>query len=528
VGDHGPLIAGLLLALVPRLVFHGNGERRKLVAALTWIAAAAVLLLRAVRTAPNDDEVFYLAQSWATRIGDTAGDLPMRSLIFRPLLLPPWPPSAVLVAGRAVTVIATVLSALLVPRLVRRAGAHPADAALAGALTLVWLANAADGVVIRPEVFANAGIMLAITLLIAPPARWRAGPATGAAFLALTLAASISHRRLALVPVALGVWLWSMRGRPARAELAWAAGGVTAGLLPSFLYIAWADSFASVWYWNWTFVMRHSWARRGGLWIRFPVAPLLVGAAGTAAALLGRRERGPVAPKLAVFWLASTALAIVVPFTLPYALGLWFALSVALAAWLASRFLPSPASPAGQRVYAAAVGVLGLTPLLGRGVVRLVRSPPPVRSELALIDWLHESADGGKVACVAPYHPIKAANAWRLWNAWWYCYLRDPAFNRELNPGLGDMLRSDGARIIEWDPWPEASGYRNVLAYAVANGFLSRREAQAVSLGLRKDYRLVRWNGPLPPRFGGGRFLVLRNRPLDARVVVLPDERIAP
>ena len=115
-----------------------------------------------------------------------------------------------------------------------------------------------------------------------------------------------------------------------------------------------------------------------------------------------------------------------------------------------------------------------------------------------------------------------------MWNAWWYCYLRNPAFNRELNPGLVDMLRSDTARIIEWDPWPEASGYRNVLDYAVINRFLSRPEAEVVSLGLRKDYRLVRWNGPLPERFGGGRFLVLRTVPLDARVVVLRDDRIAP
>jgi hypothetical protein len=528
VADPWPVVIGLLLGLIPRLAFDGKGERRKSVALLTWIFGGAVLLLRAVRTAPNDDEVFYLAQSWATRIGDAAGDLPMRSLVFRPLLLPPWPPSMALVAGRVVTVILTILSALAVPRLVRRAGVVPADAALAGALTLVWLTNGADGVVLRPEAFANAGVMLAVTLLIAPPARWRAGPATGAAFLALTLAASISHRRLALVPVALGVLLWSRRGRPVRAELAWAAGGIAAGLLPSVLYIAWADSFVSVWYWNWTFVMQHSWVRRGGLWIRFPAATLLVGAVGTAAAVLDRRERSPVALMMAFFWLASTALAIFVPFTLPYALGFWFALSIALAAWLASRFLPSPASPAGQRVYAAGVGVLGLTPLLGPGVVGLVRSASPVRSELALIDWLHESAGGGKVACVAPYHPIKAANAWRLWNAWWYCYLRDPAFNRELNPGLVYMLRSDGARIIEWDPWPEASGYRNVLAYAVANRFLSRDEAQVVSLGLRKDYRLVRWGGPLPDRFGGGRFLVLRSVPLDARVVVLSDDKIAP
>ena len=183
MADQWPLVAGLALGLVPRLVFDGKGERRKSVAVLVWIFGAAVLLLRAVRTAPNDDEVFYLAQSWAARIGDTAGDLPMRSLVFRPFLLPPWPPSVALVAGRVATVIATVVSALAVMRLVRRAGVHPADAALAGALTLVWLTNAADAVVLRPEVFANAGVMLAVTLLIAPPARWRTGPATGAAFL---------------------------------------------------------------------------------------------------------------------------------------------------------------------------------------------------------------------------------------------------------------------------------------------------------------------------------------------------------
>lgn len=267
---------------------------------------------------------------------------------------------------------------------------------------------------------------------------------------------------------------------------------------------------------------------RGGLWPRFPVAPLVVGALAAAAALLDRGERSTEARVLAVFWIASTASAILIPFTLPYALGSWMALGVVLGARLASRLLPLPAPPAGQRIYAAAVGVLGLMPLLGRGVVDLVHSPPPVASELALIDWLHETAEGGKVAAVAPYHPIKASNAWQLWNAWWYCYLREPAFNRHLNPRLVETLRSGAASVVEWDPWPQASGYRNVLAYAVANGFLTRRDAQAVVLDLRRSYRLVRWRGPLPHRFGGGRFLVLRSLPLDDRVVVLPDARIGP
>lgn len=528
MADGWPVVVGLLLGLAPRLAFDGAGGRRRTVAVVAWAAAAAALVLRACLTAPNDDEVFYLAQSWAARIGDTAGDLPMRYLVFRPFLLPPWAPSAAIVAGRIVMALLAAASALIALRLVRSAGVLAADATLAGALALVWLANAAEGTVLRPEQFANVAVLLGIALLVAPPARWRVGPAAGAAFLMLTLAASLSHRRVALVPVAIGVLLWSHRGPSRRAALGGAAAGMAAGALPSLLYIAWADSFASVWYWNWTFVLERSWARRGGLWIRFPIAPLLAGVAGSAAALLDRREHSPAVRVLAVFWIASTALAVFVPFTLPYALGSWFVLGVVLAARLASRLLPSPAPPAGQRVYAAAVGVLGLAPLLGPGVVRLVLHPPPVRSELALIDWLHEVADGGPVACVAPFHPIKATNAWRLWNAWWYCYLRDRDFNRTLNPGLADMLRSDTARLIEWDPWPEVSGHRNVLGYATTYGFLTRREAQAVALGLRKNYRFVRWNGPLPERYGGGRFLVLRSVPLDARVVVLPEARIAP
>ena len=184
---------------MPRLVFDRHGERRRSFAICLWAAAAATLVLRALRGAPNDDEVFYLAQSWAARIGDVAGDLPMRHLVFRPFLLPPWPPSAAIVAGRAVMVLLTAASAVLSMRLVRRSGALTGDAALAGALSLVWLANAAEGAVLRPEQFANAAMLLGVALLVAPPLRWRAGHATAAAFLMLTLAASLSHRRLASI-----------------------------------------------------------------------------------------------------------------------------------------------------------------------------------------------------------------------------------------------------------------------------------------------------------------------------------------
>src|SRR5439155_82399 len=102
---------------------------------------------------------------------------------FRPFLLPPWAPSAAIVAGRIVMALFTAASALVALRLVRCAGALPVDATLTGALALVWLANAAEGTVLRPEQFANAGVLLGIALLAGPPARWRRGTTTAAASL---------------------------------------------------------------------------------------------------------------------------------------------------------------------------------------------------------------------------------------------------------------------------------------------------------------------------------------------------------
>lgn len=254
MADDWPLAAGLLLGLVPRLIFRANGDRRSSAVFIGAIAAAAVLVLRAWRTAPNDDEVFYLADSWAAHLGETAGALPMRYLAFRPFLLPPWPPSAALVAGRVAMAVSTIVCAIVALRLARRIGCLSRDAALAGVLTLVWVANAGEGIVLRPEQLATTAVLLGIALLVAAPRRWRPGLATGAAFLFLTLAASLSHRRVLLVPVALVV-VWTRRSA-LRAELKWAAAGIGAGLVPSLVYVLVADSFASLWYWNWTFVVR--------------------------------------------------------------------------------------------------------------------------------------------------------------------------------------------------------------------------------------------------------------------------------
>jgi hypothetical protein len=276
-----------------------------------------------------------------------------------------------------------------------------------------------------------------------------------------------------------------------------------------------------------TFVLRHSWVQTEELTSKFPLFLFFLALAGCAWALWAPGESREVRT-LGLFWAAATVLAIVMPFGGPYALGPWLVLSLVLGAVLSARLVSSSPSVRARRAYGLVVGLVSFSQLLGPVGIRVVKPPFSLFAQTDVLDWLHEASAGGSVACVSPYHPIKARNAWRLWNAWWYCYLKDPGFNARINPDLGRMLRSGEARVIAWDPWPEASGYRNVLAYAVANGLLGKDEAPAVSEALAGSYRLVRWNRPGPERFGGGRFLVHRAVPLDDRVTVLGDHRIAP
>jgi len=522
-----PILVSALLAAFPGLLLDRAGHRRPMVVGALWILAVLVLLINAAVFAVGDDEVFYLADSWAARNGETSGMLPLRYLLFRPFLAPGLGPGAAVIAGRAATCALALLAGAVGWHMARKLSAGP-DAAIAGALAVLWLATSAEMVFLRPEYFACVFLLLGIACLVAPPRRLSQRASIVAGFFMLTLAATTSHRQAAFPLVGLLALLGQRRSFPARRTLALAAYGIAIGAAPSMAYVAIRDSPESLWYWNWTFVLHHSWVQTDELTGRFPFFLFFLGLAGCVA-VLGWRDVPREARSLAIFWACATALAVLVPFGGPYAMGPWLVLSLVLGAILASRLLPPGSlSVVRRRCLVLALGLVTTTQLLGPVGLRAVRPPFSLFRQTQLLDWLYEISGGGPVACVAPYHPIKARNAWRLWNAWWYCYLKDRRFNATLNPRLGDMLRSGQPRIIQWDPWPEASGYRNVLAYAVANGLLTKEEVPSVSQRLAEDYRLVRWNLPGPERFGGGRFLVHRSIPLDGRVTELNEDRIAP
>jgi hypothetical protein len=229
---------------------------------------------------------------------------------------------------------------------------------------------------------------------------------------------------------------------------------------------------------------------------------------------------------VAALWAGGTVLPMLIPHWLAYAHGPWVVLSTVLGAMLWTRAMPG--APPGVWRTVLTVGALCATgALLHPAGLRLPRDSG-FRSQLGLIDWLGAVSEGGAVACVAPYHPIRARNAWRLWNAWWYCYRRDPATLGSM-PAQGVALPRQGeAAVIAWDPWPQRSGQANVIAWAMARGVLARAEAAETVGRLARDYRLVRWRAPLPGPFGGGAFLVHRALGVDGddRVEVLDDSHV--
>src|SRR6185312_10271024 len=95
---------------------------------------------------------------------------------FRPFLWLPGPPSIALVAGRVAMASSTLVCAIAAAWLARRAGGLPRDCVLAGILTLVWIANAGEGIVLRPEQIATTLTLLGIAALVVPRERGRAGP----------------------------------------------------------------------------------------------------------------------------------------------------------------------------------------------------------------------------------------------------------------------------------------------------------------------------------------------------------------
>lgn len=519
------LVAALAVSAFPRWWLRSDGRPHGVSQAAWWAAAVVTLGLLALCTPVNDDEVFWLTTSWASQHGEIPGSLPMRDLPFRPFL--GLGASQMIIAGRVLVALLVGASAALCYGMLRGLRCSAATASVAAALVVLWLVVGAQMVLLRPECIACLLVLAGAWVLIGAPPRWPGSLAVAVAFVLFSLAASTSLRQAPILLGALVAVLLEPHGLTRTRAVGWAVVGALVGLLPSVVYVLLRDSAAELWYWNHDFMLGTGWLHG----LRLPRLPLLlmgVAAVGAASLWHSRRDQ-PGRASTAVMWVTALLAVLLCPFEWPYDRGLLFAFSVCAGAFVAERLLGLVPSRGRRHLYLLVMVALGF-PVLVRAARQPALHPSrvpamlaEVRSQLDLLDWLQATGRGGPVYCVSPYHPIAAFSVGHSYDAWVYCYLWDPGLIRRVSGPLETAFTSGEPTIIAWDPWPEKSGYANVLARAVGRGLIPAERASAVAEQLAAQYRLVRWARRLPGPFGGGRFLVRRDLIVEESLVVQED-----
>jgi len=520
--------AAALLCWFPHLWFGPDGRFRKAVIQVVWALACSMIALNALARPIYDDEVFYLAHAYAVHGGAPSSSLPLRVWPYYAFLALHLSPAATLVVSRVVMILAAILAGLGIRSIARRIDDSGTSASLVGALAALSLANLPMGTLV-PEYIAFLFLLAAIWVMLAAPERW---PRACCLFLSgfMMACACGTSLRLPLFGAAALVAVFIEPGRLSRIRaLLWTCGGMLAGSLPSILYVLIKSSISEFLYWNYTLPQRVDLVN-----ITSPVslpAELAIIAAFGCWSLWKARNRLFGCVALIAFWGAGTVSAILNPQKLEHSTGPWLAVSFIAAAAALNGVLAAKPGVTGKRVFVLLVILLFVAQIAPN--VPQFQDPSEIRTNFALagsglrmINWLSEVADGNPVACVPPFHPVFAPNAWKMWNTIYFCYVREPEMNSQLEPHLVDTLRSGRAAIVEWDPWPAEADVPNVLLYLVDRGFVSAAQLPQLAAELRGSYRLVQWLGPIEEEFGGGRFLVRRDIKLDDRIRVLDDSLI--
>ena len=520
----------VLLSRFPKLWFCGDSRLRPVIHTLAWVIALCIAVLTSFSSPINDDEVFYMTQAYARQIGEVSGVLPMRMWIFYPCLALGLSPASTLLAGRIMMFLGVLLAGVIVMSVARKIDRTLFTGSMVGAISIITFANLPTGTFV-PENIAFLFLLFAVWSVMAAPPWWSRAFSVFVYGLMLALA-SLTSLRYPLFSVAGLFILFLEPGKLTRVgAIIWASIGMLAGLLPTAVYIATKESVASLMYWNYTLPRRAEFIEFNGS----IVLPAVV----AAMAMLGccflwnARQSLDGSRTLMLLWITATLAAILNPQKHEYTLAPWLALSF-IVATAAMSGLPSrmPGS-AGRRVYVFALCLLFFGQMSQS--TSMLANPALIRegfrkmdSGLRLINWLEAVVNGNPVACVAPYHPVRAPNIWRMWNVNYYCYITDPQLNAELDPDLEARLLSKRAAVIQWDPWPGESEQANILKYLVSRKFVPEERISRMAEELRNSYKLVQWVLPLTEEFGGGRFLVRREINVGDKVRLLEDSLIAP
>lgn len=516
-----------ILCSIPGAWFGKGGRLRTAVTAAAWAVACFNIALYALARPIYDDEVYYMAQAFEAHRGAMSAYLPMRVWAYYPFLALHLSPGGTIVASRIVMILAAILCGLMVRAIALRIGSSGSIASVTGALAAFSLGNLPMGTMV-PEFIAFLFLLAGIWALLAAPARWPRAVSLFVCGFMLACACATSLRLLLFGAAALLAAFLESGTLSRIRSVFWTATGMLAGALPSLLHIFIKDSVSAVFYWHYTFMKRIDFID-----ITSPVTlPAVVAVAAAVGCwfLWKGRKIFCGSEALLVLWGTATVSAILNPQKMEHTLGPWLALSFIVSA-AALADLTARTGSGGKRVALLLLFLLFITqaePTLER-----LQDPSDIRDDLAqaqsgfqLINWLSEIAKGDPVMCVPPFHPIFAPNAWEMWNVIYYCYIREPEINFELEPRLKAIVVSGKAAVLEWDAWPKEAEAPNLLAYLVDRKFISAQEAPQLAEDLCRSYRLVQWQGPLTDEFGGGRFLVRRDRKLDGRVRMLDDSLI--
>ena len=513
--------AALILSRLPKLWFDRSGRLRPMIIFWAWSMAACSLLLQLLITPLNDDEVYYLAYAFAAQHGEVSGHLPMRVWLFYPFLALGLSSAATLLLGRLTMLANALLIGCLVTSIARKIDKSTSTAPILGALAVIALANL-PMILLRPEYFACLFLLFGIWALVAAPHNWPRPFSIFMGLLLITLACTTSLRLALFIAVGPIIVLFESGRMRRLTAFAFSILGIIAGSIPSAIYLAQTSSLESLLYWNFTLVQK---AQFIDLDERLVLPAMVVTIALAGCYYLCRIDASFWTRRIVVILLAiATISAVLNPQKNPYTLGPWLALSFIVMTAALSQWRAMGADSRKKRLYTFSLGFL-FTMQIWPSMTRLA-DPSSIRaataelvSQFALVNWLESVTNGRPVACVVPYHPIRASNAWHMWNAHYYCYISDPALNLEINPDFENTLQSGQLSIIQWDAWPKASQQSNILQYSISRGLIDKRRVAVVAERLSKNYRMVQWAGPLPEEYGGGSFLLRHDIKLDDRVI---------
>lgn len=492
------------------------GAGRLLLPALALGAGVLALVVSFFCTPLSEDEVFWLAGAWADRHGAPTGQLPLRVWLFLPFLTAGTTPSGAVLAGRAATLLAAFVCAGLVWSISRRMGHPPAARALMAAALMLWMSEM-PLVYLRAEHFAFLFLAGGLWALLAPPAGWPPRRALVVAFALIGLAAGTSVRQVLLPLGALGAVMADPGPLGRRRAAAWALAGTALGAAPSLLLFAAShESLRHLYYWSVTFPTRAYKLRWGTGFVDAPGEVLALLGLSLAACATGVLRRRPHVRRLAVLWAMLAAQILVSPLSYFYTFGPWLAVALLACGGLATQ------KPA-RRFLVPALLVLCVLPLVRLGIrarpSAVTSAGRDFAAQLRLVDWLARTAAGRPVMCVSPYHPIRAENAWPMWNRW-SLRIRRPGVLREMRPALLAEFAACRPAVIDWEP----IGGVNVLRYFTGTGVMSDAEADGIARRLAERYTAVRWPDPLPDALALGPSIFLVRRDLRIPPGAVPAE----